>query len=71
MRADDLKGWLRDDKCKKVPERIRWELVVRLLQVTFGEENVPEEVAWVKMVLLLKGKRGYQGIGLVEVLCKV
>ena len=32
---------------------------------------VPEEAAWATMVLILKGKGGYQGIGLVEVFCKV
>ena len=30
-----------------------------------------EEIAWVKMILVLKGKRCYRGIGLVEVLWKV
>ena len=32
---------------------------------------VPEEVAWATIVFLLKGRGGYQGIGLVEVVWKV
>ena len=33
---------LRGDKRKKDTERRRWELVVRLVQVTFGDGNVME-----------------------------
>ena len=37
----------------------------------FRERAVPEQIAWVKMVLITKGKGGYRGIDLVEVLWKV
>ena len=33
--------------------------------------GLPEELAWAKMVLLLKGKGGYQGIRMVEVVSKL
>ena len=71
MCAEDLKGWLRKAKREKYPKRRRWELVVRLVQVIFGYENIPEEVSWATMVILPKGKGGYRGIGMVEVLWKV
>ena len=44
---------------------------MRLVKVTFGDGNVTEEIAWVTMVLLTKGKRYYRVIGMVEVLWKV
>ena len=37
----------------------------------FRCETVLEEIAWAKMVILLKGKGEYQGIWMVEVLWKV
>ena len=44
---------------------------MRLVQVMFRDGTVPEEIAWTKMVLIPKGKGGYMGIRIVEVLCKV
>ena len=41
------------------------------MQVVFGDGVVPVEIAWEKMVLILKGKGKYRDIGLVEVLRKV
>ena len=49
----------------------RWELVVRLVQVTFGDGNVLENIAWEMMVLLPKGKGGYQEVVMLDVLWKV
>ena len=48
-----------------------WKLVVQLVQVMFRDRTVPEYIAWEKMVVLLKGKGGYRGIGIVEVLWKL
>ena len=67
MRAEDMKEWLREDKREKDIERRRWELVVRLLQGMFRDGTVPKEISWATMVLTLKGKKEYQGIGIVEV----
>ena len=39
--------------------------------MTFGDGTVPYEISWELMVLLPKGRGGYQGIDLVEVLWKV
>ena len=65
--VEDLKGWLREAKRKKDLERRIWEFVVRLMQVTFGDGDVPKEVSWATMFLLPKVKGGHRGIGLVEV----
>ena len=71
MRAEDLKGWCKEAKRKKNPEGKRWELAVRLVQVTFRDRMVPDEITWLMMVLLPKRKGEYRGIGIVEVLWKV
>ena len=41
------------------------------MSVMFRDETVPEEIAWKNMVLILKGKRGYRCIRILEVLWKV
>ena len=71
MRVEYLNRWIREANCKKYPERRRWELVVRLVQGMFGGGTAPEDIAWATMVVLPKGKGGYRGIGIVEVLRKV
>ena len=45
--------------------------MVRIIQKTFKDGAVPEEVAWATMVFLPKGRREYREIGLVEVVWKV
>ena len=42
-----------------------------LVQRTFGDRTPPTEFAWASMVLILKGKGEYWGIGIFEVACKV
>ena len=66
-----MKVWLREAKSKKDPERRSWELVVILVQMIFSNGTVPEDMDWVNMVLLPKGKGGYQGIVIIEFLLKV
>ena len=41
------------------------------MQAAFGEGRLAEETMWQAVVLIPKGKRGYFGIGLVEVMWKV
>ena len=53
MRAEDLKICLQEATCKKELVRRRWYILVRLVQQTFGERTPTEELAWVKMVLIL------------------
>ena len=45
--------------------------MVRLIQNNFKDGVVPEEVAWSTMILFMKGRGEYWGIGLVEVVWKV
>ena len=71
MYAVDLKEWLREATCKIESVITWWEILVILVQRTFGYRNPPSEFAWATMVLIPKGKRGYQDIGLVEVAWKV
>ena len=69
MQTEDLKGWLRKASMYNNPVRRRWRLLVGLIQRTFKDGVVPEEVAWETMFFLLKrrgGGGGYQGIGTVE-----
>ena len=68
MYAEDLKEWPREDMQEKKPVQRRWHLLVRLIQRAFGYSNLLEEVTWDTMVSLLKGKGGYQGIGIMEVI---
>ena len=68
IRAEDLKGWIREAKLEKEPTRRRWEIVVRLVKLEFRDGTMPEEIDWSTMVLLPKGRGEYQEIGLVEVL---
>ena len=55
----------------KDTESIRWELVLRLIQLIFRDGKVPKYIVWATMVLLPKGKGGNRGIVIVEVLWKV
>ena len=64
-------GWCKEAKREKEPEGRRWELVVSHVKVMFRDGAFLEEIAWSNMVLILKGRRGYRGIGIVEVLWKV
>ena len=44
---------------------------VDLVQTEFREGEIAEEATWQAVVLIPKGKRGYQGIDLVEVMWKL
>ena len=56
MRTEDLKGWLRESIRNKDPVRRRWELVVRLVNIKFGDGTLPAELSWATMVIIPKGK---------------
>ena len=58
---------MREASSETNPVNHQWRLLVRLIFRTFKDGLVPEELAWAKMVLFLKGKAEYQVIGLVEV----
>ena len=51
--------------------RRQWKLLVRLVQRAFGDSTPLVDLTWETMVLIPKGKIGYQGIGIVDVASKV
>ena len=61
MRVEDLKGWLQGGLREKNLVTRRWRLLVRLIQRTFEDWVVPEEVTWATIVFLLKGRGGVSG----------
>ena len=60
-----LKGWRKEANCEKYPEGRRWDLVLQIVKVVFRDGKVRDEIAWAMIVLLLKGKGEYRGIGIV------
>ena len=66
MKEED-KGWLIEASREMEPVTHWWRLLVRIIQKTFEDGAVPEEVEWATMVFLPKGRGEYRGIGLVEV----
>ena len=44
-----------------------WGEVVEIMQTAFREGDLAEEATWQTVVLMLKGKKEYREIGLVEV----
>ena len=48
-----------------------WVKVVEITQTAFREVKLVEEATWQTVVIISKGKRGYRGIGLVEITWKV
>ena len=86
MRAEHLKGWLMAARRGETEETAdkeggdqentregaeNWARFVDLVQTAFRDGDLVEEVTWQALVLIPKGKKGYRGIGLVEVMWKV
>ena len=49
----------------------KWEMVVELVPLAFRDGFLAEESAWQVVVMILKGRGGYRGIGIVKVIWKV
>ena len=49
-------------------EADNWAMVLDLIHTAFREGTLAEEFAWQAVVLILKGKKDYLGVGLVEVM---
>ena len=71
MRSEDLKGWLGEATQNKEPMRKWWIILVRLVQRMLRDGIPPAELACATMVLILKGKGKYWGIGLAGVAWKL
>ena len=52
---------------RKKSIRHRWAKVLWIIWLLFAEGGLPEELTWETMVLLTKGEREYQDIGMMEV----
>ena len=48
-----------------------WARFVELVRTAFRDRDLTEEATWKAVFLIPKGKKYYQGIGLVEVMWKV
>ena len=65
-------GWRMEEKREKAAANMtNWEEVVALVRADFGEGMMAEEAMVQAVVLIPKGKEGYCGIILVEVMWKV
>ena len=61
MRVEDLKGWLIEASRETYPVINWWKLLVIIIQKTFEDGAVPEEMAWATIVFLLKGRGEVSG----------
>jgi len=78
MRAEDIKAWLRgveDEEDPQVQGRQgagdAWRAFVALIRSIWETGTIPQQMAWVIVVLLPKGGGDYRGIGLLEPCWKV
>ena len=86
MRAEHLKGWIEAVRRGETGETAdtkrggrentregaeNWTRFMDLVQTAFRDGDLAEEATWQAVVLIPKGKKDYQGIGLVEVMWKV
>ena len=70
-KAEHLKSWLREATREKYADTEVWDKLVSIMQVSFRDRYIPEEMTWKTMVLIPKCGGGYRGIGLFEVIWKV
>ena len=77
-RAEHVKAWLRGIMEEEDPKGqgnegmgANWELFVQLVQAVWTHGIIPRQMLWSIVVLMPKGGRDYQGIGLLESIWKV
>ena len=86
MRAEPLIGWLAAARRRETGETAdtegggqentregaeNWARFVELVQTAFRDRDLAEEATWQAVVLILKGKKDYRDIAIVEVMWKV
>jgi hypothetical protein len=84
MRAEHIKGWLnkiqRNEKvASETPGREgadpgagrKWQIFVKLIQTIWERGEIPEQMSWMVINLLLKGGGNFWGIGLHDPFWKV
>ena len=53
---------------RRTEDEENWARVLELVQTAFRDGDLEEEATWQAVILTLKGKGDYWGIGLVEVM---
>ena len=79
IQAEHIKAWLRGAKKEEDPENgathigagKSWREFVKICTSVWATGNIPQQLCWVVMVLILKGGGEYWGIGLLEPIWKV
>ncbi len=79
MCAGDVKHWLHGMRLEEDPESgtgnknagDNWRMFLKLAQAVWDHGNIPPQLLWVIVVLILKGGGDYRGIGLLEPMWKV
>jgi hypothetical protein len=84
MKVEHLKGWLDEIQCKEKAARenpgregadmdlgCKWRIFVELIQIVWEQEEIPEQMSWMVVVLLPKGGGDFQGMGLLDPCWKV
>ena len=70
-RPDHLKDWLREATREKDLDTRQWDKLVSMTKLAFREGCILTELTWMMMLIILKCRRYYIGMGLVEVIWKV
>ena len=74
MRAEEMRGWLRNAELEETQEGYvgagdNWRLLVQLITTIWDTGEIPRQMLWMIVVLIPKGNSGdFRGIGLLEVL---
>ena len=55
---------------EKRPDTANWDRMVDIIKTAFRDRRLPVECGWQMAVLLSKGNKELQGIGIVEVIWK-
>ena len=65
-----MKQWLRGDVRGEEKEDTeldkKWSMFVKLIQNIWEKCEIPQQMSWMAVVLILKGGGDYHGIGLLE-----
>jgi hypothetical protein len=81
MKAKHLKGWLdaiqheekaaKEDTGRELTLGDKWRIFFELIRIIWDIGEIPEQMSWMVIVLLLKGGGDFRGIGLLDPCWKV
>ena len=69
-RADNIQAWLTEATREERPDTDNWENCLDIIKSTFIEWRITVEYALQTAILIYKGNREFNGIGILEVICK-